>query len=332
VNLQSIDLNRLVVLHAVLKERSVTQAAAALHVTPSAVSNALARLRVMFDDPLLVKSGRGLVPTTRAMQLAPQLAEAVAAMARVVEDQSRFESARSTRTFSLACSDAEQISEVPRIAAAFARKLPNARLRVMSVDQLEAKGGLASGDVDVAIGPAHGPVPDVHYSDLYEEEGVLVVRKGHPQVRRHMSKEQFNTLRHIDILLSLGGPGIGHRIVEGFLATHGLQRDIAISVPSFAAAAAIAAQTDWVAGMPRRMASVFLRQMPLTSVAMPVPAVTFRIQLLWHERTNHDAGARFFRTLIATAVQDKRSRPGFHRKASSSTHAKRKMVESPIDD
>jgi DNA-binding transcriptional LysR family regulator len=303
VNLQSLDLNRLVVLHAVLSERSVMRAAAVLHVTPSAVSNALARLRVTFDDPLLVKSGRGLVPTPRAMQLAC-----------VVEDQSRFESARTTRTFTLACSDAEQISEVPRIAAAFARKLPNARLRVMSVDELEAKGGLASGDVDVAIGPAHGPVLDVHYSDLYEEEGVLVVRKGHPQVRRQMSREQFNTLRHIDILLSLGGPGIGHRIVEGFLAAHGLQRDIAISVPSFAAAAAIAAQTDWVAGMPRRMASVFLRQMPLTSVAMPVPAVRFRIQLLWHERTNQDAGARFFRTLIAAAVQDKRSRPGLHRK------------------
>ena len=320
VNLASIDLNRLLVLHAVLSERSVTRAAAVLHVTPSAVSNALARLRATFDDPLLVKSGRGLVLTPRATQLAPQLAEAVAAIARVVEDQSNFDSARTTRTFTLACSDAEQISEVPRIAAAFARRLPNARLRVMSVDQLEAKGGLASGEVDVAIGPAHGPVPDVHSSDLYEEEGVLVVRRGHLQVGRRMSKEQFNTLRHIDILLALGGPGIGHRIVEEFLASHGLHRDIAISVPSFAAAAAIAAQTDWVAGMPRRMAAVFLRQMPLTSVAMPVPAVKFRIQLLWHERTHLDAGAQFFRSLITAAVQDERSRRALKRNAPGSTH------------
>jgi DNA-binding transcriptional LysR family regulator len=315
VNLASIDLNRLLVLHAVLSERSVTRAAAVLHVTPSAVSNALARLRATFDDPLLVKSGRGLVLTPRATHLAPQLAEAVAAMARVVEDQSSFESARTTRTFTLACSDAEQISEVPRIAAAFARKLPHARLRVMSVDQLQAKGGLAAGEVDVAIGPAHTPLPNVHSSDLYEEEGVLVVRKGHPQIRRRMSKEQFNTMRHIDILLALAGPGIGHRIVEEFLARHGLHRDIAISVASFAAAAAIAAQTDWVAGMPRRMAAVFLRQMPLTSIAMPVPAVKFRIQLLWHERTHQDAGARFFRALIMAAVQSPRPRQAFQRTA-----------------
>ncbi len=310
MNLAAIDLNRLLVLHAVLTERSVTRAAATLHVTPSAISNALARLRATFDDPLLVRSGRGLVLTPRAAALAPQLADAVAVMARVVESQSSFDPARSTRTFTLACSDAEQISEVPRIAAAFARKLPKASLRVMSVDQLESKGGLASTEVDVAIAPAQEPIPDVHSIDLYEEQGVLVVREGHPQVRRRMSKEQFNTLRHIDILLALGGPGIGHRIVEDFFASHGLHRDIAISVPSFAAAAAIASQTDWVAGMPRRMAAAFLRQMPLRTIAMPIRSVSFRIQLVWHERTHSDAGARFFRSLILEAARPRGSRIG----------------------
>ncbi len=303
VNIAAIDWNRLLVLHAVLTERSVTRAAARLHVTPSAISNALARLRTTFDDPLLVRSGRNLVLTPRAVALAPQLSAAVAAMARVVESQSSFDPARSTRRFTLACSDAEQISEVPGIAAAFAGKLPKASLRVMSVDQLEALGGLTSGEVDAAIAPAHDARPDLHFSDLYEEEGVLVVRKGHPHVRGRMSKQQFNMLRHIDILLSLGGPGIGHGIIEKFFARHGLQRDIAVSVPSFAAAAAIAAHTDWVAGMPRRMAAVFLRQLPLITVAMPVPAVRFRIQLVWHERTHKDAGAAFFRTLILGAVR-----------------------------
>lgn len=306
MNLASIDLNRLLVLHAVLTERSVTRAAATLNVTPSAISNALARLRATFDDALVVRSGRGLVLTPRATSLAPQLAEAVAVMARVVEEQAHFDPAHSTRTFTLACSDAEQISEVPRIAVAFARKLPRASLRVMSVDQLEAKGGLVSGEVDAAFAPAHGPLRDVHAADLYDEEGVLVVRKDHPQVRRVMSKVQFNTLRHIDILLALGGPGIGHRIVEEFFASHGLRRDIAISVPSFAAAAAIAAQTDWVAGMPRRMAAMFLRQMPLKAVSLPVPSLPFHIQLLWHERTHADPGAQFFRSLVLAAVRSSR--------------------------
>ncbi len=303
MNIAAIDWNRLLVLHAVLTERSVTRAATRLHVTPSAISNALARLRATFDDPLLVRSGRSLVLTPRAAALAPQLAEAVAAMARVVESQSSFEPARTSRRFTLACSDAEQISEVPRIAAAFARQLPQAGLRIISVDQLEAMGGLGSSEVDAVIAPAPAGGSDLHSADLYEEQGVLVVRKGHPHVRRRMSKQQFNTLRHIDILLALGGPGIGHGIVEKFLASHGLQRDIAIAVPSFAAAAAIAAQTDWVAGMPRRMATVFVRQLPLVTVAMPVPTVRFRIQIVWHNRTHHDPGAQFFRTLVQDAVR-----------------------------
>jgi DNA-binding transcriptional LysR family regulator len=315
MNLSGIDLNRLLVLHAVLSERSVTRAAAVLHVTPSAISNALARLRTTFNDPLLVRSGRGLVLTPRAAALAPALAGAVAALARVVEEPARFDAVRSTRTFTLACSDAEQISEVPRIATAFARKLPRATLQVMSVDQLESKGGLASREVDVVIAPAPSRRPanrsrrDVCTADLYEETGVLVVRKRHPHLRGRMSKEQFNTLRHIDILLALGGPGIGHGIVEEFFASHGLHRDVAISVPSFSAAAAIAAHTNWVAGMPRRMATVFLRQMPLTIVAMPVPAVRFRMQLMWHERTDKDAGAQFFRAVILGAIQTRPKGP-----------------------
>jgi DNA-binding transcriptional LysR family regulator len=307
VNLSAIDWNRLLVLHAVLEERSVTRAAARLHVTPSAVSNALARLRATFDDPLFVRSGRRLVPTPRAEALASPLAEAVAAMARIVESQADFEPGRSLRRFTLACSDAEQVSEVPRIAAVFAKKLPKASLRVISVDQLEASGGLAAGDVDAAIAPALPPgreaAPHLHAADLYEEEGVLVVRRGHAQVRGRMSKEQFNALRHIDVLLALGGPGIGHDIAEQFFASHGLHRDIAIAVPSFAAAAAIASQTDWVAGMPRRMAMVFLRQLPLKAVAMPVPSVRFRMQLVWHARTDRDPGATFFRRLVADAVR-----------------------------
>jgi len=303
VNLSSIDLNRLLVLHAVLEARSVTRAAAKLHVTPSAISNALAQLRDTFGDPLVVRSGRGLVLTPRAEALAPRLAEAVAAMGRVVEAQAAFEPEKSARAFALACSDAEQISEVPRVAAVFARELPRASLRIVSVEQLEASGGLASGDVDAAIAPAHGSPQGLHASDLYQEEGVLVVRRDHPRVRRKLTRELFNELRHIDILLALGRGGIGHRVVEELFASHGLRRDIAVSVPSFTAAATIAAQTDWVTGMPRRLAGMFVRQMPLRAVALPVAPIPFRIQLVWHERTHADAGARFFRSLVLAAIR-----------------------------
>jgi DNA-binding transcriptional LysR family regulator len=117
VNLSAIDLNLFLVLHAVLEERSATRAAARLHVTQSAVSNALARLRQLLGDPLVVRSGRGLVPTPRAEQLAPLLREATDRLAQAV-DRRGFVAAESTRTFTIALADSHQACDVPRIARA----------------------------------------------------------------------------------------------------------------------------------------------------------------------------------------------------------------------
>lgn len=308
MNLPSLDFNRLRVLHVLLQERSVTRAAASLHVTPSAVSNALAQLREEFGDPLLVRSGRALVLTPYAEALGPRLAEAMEGLARALEPRARFDPRTTARSFGLACSDAEQISEVPRIAASFEQKFPRAQLRVFSVAQLEAAGGLASGTVEVALAPAQGPMRGLHTEDLYEEEGVLVVRQGHPRARGKITPEQFNSLRHIDILLALGGGGIGHGIVEEFLALHGLRRDIAIAVPSFAAAATIASETDWITGMPRRLATRFVRQLPLVILESPTPPITFRIQLVWHERTDADEGSKMFRSLVTQAIRGRGGR------------------------
>ncbi len=308
MNLASLDLDRLLVLHAVLEERSVTRAARRLHVTPSAVSNALAKLRETFDDPLVVRSGRELVLTPRADAIAPHLAEAVRAVGRAMEAGAAFDPARSTRAFTLACSDAEQIALVPGIAGAFARELPRASLRILSVEQLELSGGLASGSVDAAIAPAHELAPGTHATELYREEAALVLRRGHPRAGKKLTKAAFNALRHIDILLALGGGGIGHHVAEDFFAQHGLVRDIAISVPSFAAAAAIAAETDWMAGMPLRLATKFARELPLVVVVSPLAPLTFRMQLVWHERTHTDPAATFFRELVLAAARPPRAR------------------------
>src|SRR5215831_16938138 len=118
VNLSAIDLNLLLVLHAVLEERSATRAAARLHITQSAVSNALARLRQLLGDPLVVRSGRGLVPTPRAAQIAPLLRDATERIALVI-DQRGFVPEESTRTFTIALADSHQAFVVPRIARAF---------------------------------------------------------------------------------------------------------------------------------------------------------------------------------------------------------------------
>jgi DNA-binding transcriptional LysR family regulator len=213
VNLSAVDLNLLLVLHTVLEERSATRAAARLHVTQSAVSNALARLRVLLGDALVVRSGRGLVATPRAGELAPLLRE-VAERLTLMLDRRGFVPEESTRTFTIALADSYQVCDAPRIARAFSAQLPHASLRVVSADYLVATDGLVSGDVDVTFAPAQSVQPGMRSTPLFEERGVLVVRRNHPRIGRRMTRELFNALPHIDVHVVLGRPGTGHRVAQ----------------------------------------------------------------------------------------------------------------------
>lgn len=301
--LSAIDLNLLFTLHVVLVERSVARAAARLGVTAPAVSNSLARLRELLGDPLLVRHGRGLVPTPRAEEIAPFLARATAELERALLGDRTFDPATTTRTFSIVCADADQISRIPRIAAALARRMPRAHLRVRSVDDFEAGGGFAGGDTDLVFIPAHPLPPGLHTAPLGRDEGVMVARRGHPGIRGRLTRKALHALRYIDIHLVLGRGGIGHGAVDAFFAAHGLRRDIAVTVPSFAAAAMVAAETDLVAGMPAHLAQRLVKVLPLRILALPFPPLVFDMQMLWHERTHSDPGCKAFRELVTTAVR-----------------------------
>src|SRR5215470_13785517 len=139
--LEQLDLNLLLVLDTVLAERSVARAARRLHVTPSAVSNGLARLRAVLGDPLVARSGRGIVPTPRAAELAPALARALRDLGAAVSGPS-VDPAATTRQLTLAIADVGQLVRLPRLAALVARELPRARLRVVGIDTLLSSGGL----------------------------------------------------------------------------------------------------------------------------------------------------------------------------------------------
>lgn len=303
LNLSGLDLNLLYVLHVVLEERSVARAAARLHVTPPAVSNALARLRDALGDPLLVRHGRGLTPTPRAVGLAPALRDALGTLQNAIEEGRTFDPATTTRTFTLACSDGDQLTTVPRVALALERRMPRARLRVVSLDVLASGSGLAGGDIDLVFAPAEAPPPDAHAKDLYEDDAVLVVRRDHPAARRPLTRDGFNALKHVDTWLVGGKPGVGHQMAERFLARHGLHRVVSVAVPSFTAAAMVAAATDHAAGMPRRVAEALAKMLPLKVLDVPAPPMRMRIQMLWHERTHRDEGGRAFRELVAQAAR-----------------------------
>ena len=303
VNLSAIDLNLFLVLHSVLEERSATRAAARLHVTQSAVSNALARLRVLLGDPLVVRSGRGLVPTPRAEELAPLLRD-IAERVALALDRRDFVPEQSTRTFTIGLADSYQVCDAPRIARAFAARLPRAVLRVVSAEYVAATDGLIAGDVDLAFAPAQTVGPGLHSSVLFEEQGALVVRRDHPRVGRRLTRDLFNELPHIDVHVALGRPGTGHRVAQRSWEQARVHRRVVLTVPYFMTAAMAAAQTDGVAAIPDRVADLCTRLLPLKRVAATFPMPRLTTVMVWHERTDADPGARFFRRLVAEAVHD----------------------------
>jgi DNA-binding transcriptional LysR family regulator len=306
VNVSNLDLNLLRVLHTMLEERSVARAAARLYVTSPAVSNALGRLREALGDALFVRKGRGLTPTPRALELAPTLVAMFENLERALA-QAPFDPQTSSRSYSLALSDNDQISSLSAIARGFASALPRARLDIVSIDTLIASGGLDGSSIDAAIVPP-GPPDGAHRRTVYEDEAVFVARKGHPHIRRRLTAALFNTEGHVDVHLVLGKAGNAHRSAEDAFARHGLSRRVAVTVPTFAAAARVVVATNLLAGMPRRVATMLARSLPLDVLRPPMPALRFPMMLAWHERTQHDPAAAFFRDLIASALGGPRQR------------------------
>lgn len=296
MNLSGIDLNLLLVLHTVLTDRSVARAARRLNVTASAVSNALARLRVALDDPLTLRSGRGVVPTPRAAALAPVLARALGELNEAVRGND-FDPAHSKREFTLAVADVGQLARLPRMAALLSKEMPHTQLRVVSIDTLHASGGLEGTLVDVAIGVGERR-PGIHAEPLYDEPIVLVARVGHPRAKRRVSKTVLATLRHVEVHVSPGKPS---RPLAASYAALGITREIAVTVPTFTAAAAVVSATDLVASLPGTLLDVFGSRLGLRAVATPLRPLTTTINILWHERTDRDPGLRAFRALLKRA-------------------------------
>lgn len=302
VNLSAIDLNLFLVLHAVLEERSATRAAKRLNVTQSAVSNALARLRGVLGDPLVVRRGRGLVATPRGVELAPIVARAVAGLEAALDGE-RFRPADCTRVFTIAAADNHQTSETAAIAALFAQRLPRASLHVVSADVLAASDGLASGGIDVALVPSMLVQGQYLGEPLFEEHACFLVRGDHPLARRAMTPQLLGQLGHIDVAVALGKTGVGHRLAEQHWRSIGLERRVAITVPSFTLAAQMASRTDLVAGVPSRAAGALCAAFGTRSLRAAFSLPAMAISLAWHERTDADPGARFFRKLVADATR-----------------------------
>lgn len=286
------DFNLLVTLDAVLAEGSVARAAQRLRLSPSAMSRALARLRETTGDPLLVRAGRGLVPTPRAIELRERVRQLVQDAEAVLRPAEKLDIRKLERMFILRTREGFVENFGPDLIARAAAEAPGVRLCFTQKANKESTS-LRDGTVDLetgVVGKTTGP--EVRTHALIRDRFVGVVRMGHPLSRGRITLSRYAKGGHVGV----SRRGLEKGPVDDALMPLGLERDIVTIVGTFSAALALARASDLIASVPERQTGNLRNEMH--SFALPFPAPEVTISLLWHPRLDADPAHRWLRGIV----------------------------------
>lgn len=300
MSLRQIDLNLLVSLDVLLNECNVTRAAERLHVSQPALSAQLSRLRRIFDDPLLLpaETGRGMIPTARALALGAPLRSALKHLDSVISHQPTFNPLLDTRTFHVAASDnATALISLPLIQRLITQVGPEVRIAFRSPDPRRIAEQMEEGHIDLLV-DAERQMPDNMKTHLLlQERFVMAQRKGHPRGTGALDLDSYCLLRHILVSSEVGSlRGYTDETLQGL----GRQRSIVYSVPQFMLVPEILCHSDYVCTLPAMLLSRFSDVLDTFELPFPTPAFTLR--LAWHPRNHADPAISWLRELIKDAI------------------------------
>lgn len=304
MDLRAVDLNLLVAFERLLARGSVTGAARDLGITQPAMSRTLARLRELFGDPLLVKVGRGLVPTDRARELEGEVAEALAAVRRALRPPERFDPATARGTLTLALGDEAQASFADAIGVALWAVAPGVDLRVRPLS-MATLDEARRGEVDLALAPDLAGLPPraggVDLSEwvtrrLYTRRFVVARAEGRAAPA---DLDAYCAAGHVIV----GWDGGGRGFVDDLLERLGRRRRVAATVTSFHSAARLVAGTDLLATLPAEVLATSGAAVRASEVPFVLPSVP--MLLVWHPRRTTDPRHRFLRERVAAAVAER---------------------------
>jgi DNA-binding transcriptional LysR family regulator len=293
MNVAELDLNLLRVFDAVLHERTVTAAAARLQLTQPAVSNALARLRSVFGDPLFVRTANAMEATPFARGVAEPIRQALALLETALAHGPGFDPASATRAFRFYMSDVGQVEFLPPLVERVQRVAPGVRLEAVAVDLEEIADALGSGALDVAVGflPALGA--PIARRALFRDPYLCLMRADHPIER--LTKKRFLEASHVLVTYRAGG----HRVIEEALERAGVARRIALRVPHFTVVPMVLERTDLILTLPARVARLYERRGRFKVLPPPVAIPQAEVAVYWHERFAADPGNAWLREQVA---------------------------------
>ena len=300
-NIAKLDIGMISALEVLLRERSVGKAAMHAGLSQPAMSNALARMRAAFEDPLLVRGRKGMILTEHGVALLAQLTEILPRL-DVLGRTARFDPTTSGLTFMLAATDHACMVVLPEILKRFSAEAPAATLKTTTVlsrhvdmTRLETTG------FDLRIGWLENLPPDWHARTLFEEE-LVVIRRVDLSRRRQtpMDLRAFLSLKHV--VLAPDQRSV-RNLAEDALSSKGLKRTIGAFVSSFNAMPFIVAESDMIAVLPRRVAEKFKFLSTIQILPSPFRFQAFETSLAWHPRVHHDSASQWLRSLIVNASE-----------------------------
>ncbi|MFN3199931.1 MAG: LysR family transcriptional regulator [Bradymonadia bacterium] len=290
----STDLTGLNTLHALLEEESVSGAARRLGLSTPAVSHALAKLRARLDDPLLVRAGRRMVLTPRAVALKPRVRQAIATAALVFDPETPFSPATLEHTFTVSATDYVLLVFGGALDAALQAEAPGLNLRIVP-NVVDDAARLRAGETDLAIGIYGDLPPELKIRPIITDRFVCVVRQGHPLLGEALTVEAYAALEHVQVA-PRGRPG-GY--LDECLAELGLSRRVARAVPYFQSALELTARSDRILTVSERIARRLGPGLALEILEPPLPLEPFALSMIWHPRHDADPGHRWLRAQLA---------------------------------
>ncbi|MFC5479151.1 LysR family transcriptional regulator [Massilia suwonensis] len=291
----NLDLNLLPVFDTLVRVRNVSRAAEELDMSQSAVSHALKRLRSFFGDPLFLKTGSGMQPTPRALELVAPVQAVMETVRGELLVREGFDAATARRSFGLCLTDMGELIFLPRLIAQLRRAAPGCTLRTLQVPVQQIGTMLESGEADLALGSLHSVPDGLFQQQLFARSFVTIVNRGNRAIGETLTRERFFALEHIVVSLS----GRIEDAYDAVIDQGNEPRRIYLTTPHFLTVPMIIEQNpDLIATVPRELATKFATYKSIRMVETPVSVPPFGIRQFWHPRFQHDAANIWLRKLV----------------------------------
>lgn len=296
MNLRSVDLNLLTIFDAVITEQNLSRAAAHIGMSQPAISAALARLRLVLKDELFVRTGRGVRPTPKALELQQPIRDILNQISATLAPSHLFDPSTTQKTFGIASIDYGGITVIPALLEHLQSIGSSARINVWPQYEVDLREKMRFGQVDFVIDNI--PITDNDFSSivLNQERAWCLVRRGHPDIHKTLSLQQFLSAEHVVLYPQ------GNRVsqLDEYLIQHDMRRNHAMKVPSFFNMPYLIQTSDLICCLPERVAHHFAALHDLAILPVPLPDWVAHYYLMWHTRVNQEPAHHWLRDIIIT--------------------------------